>query len=82
MVLLPTIMYAQTTTILRGVIKDTKKQAIEGVNIQFNSFGTTSDKNGNYRHTNSFKPKNHNYPTVILPIYSFTKRDYSNPVKI
>ncbi|MDC1374619.1 TonB-dependent receptor [Polaribacter sp.] len=41
-------MYAQTTTILRGVIKDTKKQAIEGVNIQFNSFGTTSDKNGNY----------------------------------
>ena len=48
MVLLPTIMYAQTTTILRGVIKDTKKQAIEGVNIQFNSFGTTSDKNGNY----------------------------------
>jgi len=48
LVLLPTIMYAQTTTILRGVIKDTKKQAIEGVNIQFNSFGTTSDKNGNY----------------------------------
>ena len=41
-------MYAQTTTILRGVIKDTKKQSIEGVNIQFNTFGTTSDKNGNY----------------------------------
>ena len=48
MILLPTIMYAQTTTILRGVIKDTKKQSIEGVNIQFNTFGTTSDKNGNY----------------------------------
>ena len=47
-ILLPTILYAQTTTILRGVIKDTKKQPIEGVNIQFNTLGTTSDKNGNY----------------------------------
>ena len=47
-ILLPTILYAQTTTILRGVIKDTNKQPIEGVNIQFNTLGTTSDKNGNY----------------------------------
>ncbi|MDA9339531.1 TonB-dependent receptor [Polaribacter sp.] len=47
-ILLPTLMCAQTTTILRGVIKDTKKQPIEGVNIQFNNVGTTSDENGNY----------------------------------
>ncbi|CAI8355493.1 MAG: Uncharacterised protein [Polaribacter sp. SA4-10] len=47
-ILLPTILYAQTTTILRGFIKDTKKQPIEGVNVQFNTLGTTSDKNGNY----------------------------------
>ena len=47
-ILLPTILYAQTTTILRGVVKDTKKQPIEGVNIKFNTLGTTSDKNGNY----------------------------------
>ena len=65
-------MYAQTTTILRGVIKDTKKQAIEGVNIQFDSFGTTSDKNGNY----SLRiPLNKSITITFSHIahYSFTK---------
>ncbi|MDA9348521.1 TonB-dependent receptor [Polaribacter sp.] len=65
-------MYAQTTTILRGVIKDTKKQSIEGVNIQFNTFGTTSDKNGNY----SIRiPLNQSITITYSHIahYSFTK---------
>ena len=72
MILLPTLMYAQTTTILRGVIKDTKKQSIEGVNIQFNTFGTTSDKNGNY----SIRiPLNQSITITYSHIahYSFTK---------
>ncbi|MDG1222590.1 MAG: carboxypeptidase-like regulatory domain-containing protein [Polaribacter sp.] len=65
-------MYAQTTTILRGVIKDTKKQSIEGVNIQFKTFGTTSDKNGNY----SIRiPLNQSITITYSHIahYSFTK---------
>ena len=72
MILLPTLMYAQTTTILRGVIKDTKKQSIEGVNIQFKTFGTTSDKNGNY----SIRiPLNQSITITYSHIahYSFTK---------
>ena len=72
MILLPTLMYAQTTTILRGVIKDTKKQSIEGVNIQFNTFGSTSDKNGNY----SIRiPLNQSITITYSHIahYSFTK---------
>jgi len=72
LILLPTLMYAQTTTILRGVIKDTKKQSIEGVNIQFNTFGTTSDKNGNY----SIRiPLNQSITITYSHIahYSFTK---------
>ena len=65
-------MYAQTTTILRGVIKDTNNQAIEGVNIQFNTVGTTSDKNGNY----SLRiPLNQSITITYSHIahYSFTK---------
>ena len=72
MILLPKLMYAQTTTILRGVIKDTKKQSIEGVNIQFNTFGSTSDKNGNY----SIRiPLNQSITITYSHIahYSFTK---------
>ena len=72
MILLPKLMYAQTTTILRGVIKDTKKQSIEGVNIQFKTFGTTSDKNGNY----SIRiPLNQSITITYSHIahYSFTK---------
>jgi len=72
LILLPTLMYAQTTTILRGVIKDTKKQSIEGVNIQFKTFGTTSDKNGNY----SIRiPLNQSITITYSHIahYSFTK---------
>ena len=65
-------MYAQTITILRGVIKDTNNQAIEGVNIQFNTVGTTSDKNGNY----SLRiPLNQSITITYSHIahYSFTK---------
>jgi hypothetical protein len=65
-------MYAQTTTILRGVIKDTNNQAIEEVNIQFNTVGTTSDKNGNY----SLRiPLNQSITITYSHIahYSFTK---------
>jgi hypothetical protein len=48
-IFLPTLISAQKTTFLRGVIKNTKKEPIEGVNVQFDTYGTTSDKNGNYK---------------------------------
>ena len=45
---MPTFLWAQKTTVLRGVVKNTEQKPIEGVNIQFSTSGTISDKNGNY----------------------------------
>ena len=36
-------------TILKGTVKNKSKQPIEGVSIKYNSTGTTTDENGNYR---------------------------------
>ena len=45
---MPAVLLAQKTTILKGVVKNTKQEPIEGVNVQFNTSGTTTDENGNY----------------------------------
>jgi hypothetical protein len=46
---MPAILLAQKTTILRGVVKNTNKQPIEGVNVKFKNSGTTTDAKGNYK---------------------------------
>ena len=52
---LPIIAFAQKMTILKGTIKNKKKQPIENVSIKYNNVGTTTDKNGNYQIRIPFK---------------------------
>lgn len=47
--LIPLFSVAQKMTILKGTIKNNKKQPIEGVSIIYNNTGTTSDKSGKYQ---------------------------------
>ena len=46
--LLPLFAFAQKMTILKGTVKNNKKEPIEGVSIKYNNTGTTTDKKGNY----------------------------------
>ena len=48
LILIPSFVLAQKTTILRGVVKNKDKNAIENVSIEFGKTGTVTDKNGNY----------------------------------
>ena len=48
LLLIPSFLMAQKTTILKGTIKNNQKKPIENVSIKFKNTGTTSDKNGNY----------------------------------
>jgi hypothetical protein len=45
----PTILFAQKTAILKGVVKNKQKQPIEGVSVKYNSIGVVTDKKGNYQ---------------------------------
>ena len=53
--LLPFVVVAQKTTILKGVVKNKKKQPIENVSIKFNNVGTVTDKDGKYQIRIPFK---------------------------
>ena len=55
LIFLPTIVLAQTTTILKGVVKDKNNRPIEGVSIKYQNTGTTTDTNGNYQLRVPFK---------------------------
>ena len=48
LLLFPSFLIAQKTTILKGTIKNNQKEPIENVSIKIKNTGTTSDKNGNY----------------------------------
>jgi hypothetical protein len=48
LVLIPSFVIAQKTTILKGVVKNKDKTPIENVSIEFGKTGTVTDKNGNY----------------------------------
>ncbi|APZ48154.1 TonB-dependent receptor [Polaribacter reichenbachii] len=45
---IPSFLIAQKTTILKGTIKNSKKEPVENVSIKFKNTGTSTDKNGNY----------------------------------
>ena len=49
LLLLPSFLVAQKTTIIKGTIKDSNKNTIEKVSIEFGKTGTVSDENGNYQ---------------------------------
>ncbi|MGY0407834.1 MAG: carboxypeptidase-like regulatory domain-containing protein, partial [Polaribacter sp.] len=44
----PILAYAQKTTILKGMVKNTAKEPMENVSVEYENTGTITDKNGNY----------------------------------
>jgi hypothetical protein len=48
LLLFPSFLVAQKTTILKGTVKNKDKAPIENVSIEFGQTGTVTDKNGNY----------------------------------
>ena len=46
--LLPAILVAQRTTILKGVVKNKDKEPVENVYVAYDQTGTITDENGNY----------------------------------
>ncbi|MBL4605463.1 MAG: carboxypeptidase-like regulatory domain-containing protein [Flavobacteriaceae bacterium] len=46
--LFPAIMWAQKTTIVKGFVKNSLNQSIEGVSVTYGSTGTTTNKKGYY----------------------------------
>jgi hypothetical protein len=55
LLLLPSFIVAQKTTILKGTVKNNQKEPVEKVSIKFRNIGTTTDKNGNYQLRIPFK---------------------------
>ena len=55
MLLLPSFLVAQKTTILKGTVKNNQRAPIEKVSIKFGNTGTVSDKAGNYQLRIPFK---------------------------
>ncbi|ARV05433.1 TonB-dependent receptor [Polaribacter sp. SA4-10] len=47
--LIPSLLVAQKTTILKGTVKNNKKEPIINVSIKYNNKGIATDKNGNYQ---------------------------------
>ena len=47
--LIPSFLVAQKTTILKGTVKNNKKEPIVNVSIKYNNKGIATDKNGNYQ---------------------------------
>jgi len=52
LLLLPSFLVAQKTTILKGTVKNSQKEPIENVSIKFGNTGTVTDKGGNYQKRN------------------------------
>ncbi|MGY8909635.1 MAG: TonB-dependent receptor, partial [Flavobacteriales bacterium] len=48
LILLPSFLLAQKTTILKGTVKNSQKEGIEEVSIKFGNTGTSTDIDGNY----------------------------------
>ena len=48
LLLLPSFLLAQKTTILKGTVKNSQKEGIEEVSIKFGNTGTSTDIDGNY----------------------------------
>jgi hypothetical protein len=48
LLLLPSFLAAQKTTILKGTVKNSQKEVIEEVSIKFGNTGTATDVDGNY----------------------------------
>ncbi|MGK0324886.1 MAG: hypothetical protein ACJA1D_000219, partial [Polaribacter sp.] len=77
LLLLPSLLVAQKTTILKGTVKNIKKEPIEKVSIKFGNTGTVSDKGGNYQIRIPFK-KEINLIFSHVSYRTFTKKITAN----
>ena len=77
MLLLPSLLVAQKTTILKGTVKNIKKEPIEKVSIKFGNTGTVTDKGGNYQIRIPFK-KEINLIFSHVSYRTFTKKITAN----
>lgn len=49
LLLMPCLLMAQKTTILRGTVKNSQKNFIDKVSVKYGDTGTVTDENGNYK---------------------------------
>jgi hypothetical protein len=49
LLLIPSFLVAQKTTLLKGTVKNNQNEPIADVSVKFNAFGTTTDANGKYQ---------------------------------
>jgi hypothetical protein len=77
LLLLPSLLVAQKTTILKGTVKNIKKEPIEKVSIKFGNTGTVTDKGGNYQIRIPFK-KEINLIFSHVSYRTFTKKITAN----
>lgn len=49
LLLMPCLLMAQKTTILRGTVKNSQKNVIDKVSVKYGDTGTVTDENGNYK---------------------------------
>lgn len=77
MLLLPSLLVAQKTTILKGTVKNIQKEPIEKVSIKFGNTGTVTDKGGNYQIRIPFK-KEINLIFSHVSYRTFTKKITAN----
>ena len=49
LLLMPCLLIAQKTTILRGTVKNSQKNVIDKVSVKYGDTGTVTDENGNYK---------------------------------
>jgi hypothetical protein len=77
LLVLPNLLVAQKTTILKGTVKNIQKEPIEKVSIKFGNIGTVSDKGGNYQIRIPFK-KEINLIFSHVSYRTFTKKITAN----
>ena len=77
LLLLPSLLVAQKTTILKGTVKNIQKEPIEKVSIKFGNTGTVTDKGGNYQIRIPFK-KEINLIFSHVSYRTFTKKITAN----
>ncbi len=77
LLLLPSFLVAQKTTILKGTVKNNKKEPIEKVSIKFGNSGAVTDKGGNYQIRIPYK-KEINLIFSHVSYRTFTKKITAN----
>ena len=48
LLLFPAFVWAQKTSVIKGIVKDSRNKSIENVTVNYGKTGTTTDKKGYY----------------------------------